>query len=724
MPPLSLGLAAPGASARDGATILRLDAPPTGRDGRIGDFALHVEAGVARLYGPKTRVGAGWGPPLDLTGAQGWTPRLALTADGARRVMTVAWTGGVGAPPASGYLGATGVVAALADALDLRGAQGAAGVVDYAAVAADISAAADARIARSGDEMSGPLTLGDVKFKINTRGFYREIRPEDFVRTGDSVAYMDAAFQRAFEAISPFESGGLTLTPGERYPVRNIILPTAANGKLRRGVSVPSGSATIVAVGGGDPRYLCAPDRWVSNSIYGSSPWDFQGVVFDAAAIVANAFVHASHQSRFTACQFIGATENGCLFTRKGKDGATNTSFMADNIWTACTFKGNGLRGFKSEGPFDNVSAGPTDSSLIDCVFNGASVTEVGLELASASNWKIRNNRFYGATVDIARISNLGRGASISGNSWDGPGYVVIGKIGGSNVGAAHLAGDEFFGKLAVEFSDDNTAETFVVANCALSYRAGTPATNAFIEHRNNRSNKRIVVRGGFSRDAAPFTLQAGNTLGVYDVRGFTAASAPYPDTSMSVSGWASIGGALTVGGAISAFGNMSIGANTWLTASFATYADAGNTIIRSDRARGSTAAPAAVQAGDVLGEFYGRGYTGSAFANGGGMRVLAASSFASTVSAAVAFEVYDAGTFIEAIRIVSSGNVGVGTSSPAAKLDVAGPIRPKSYSKAALPSAAAAGSIIYVTDDVGGATLAFADGTAWRRAHDLAVVA
>ncbi len=45
------------------------------------------------------------------------------------------------------------------------------------------------------------------------------------------------------------------------------------------------------------------------------------------------------------------------------------------------------------------------------------------------------------------------------------------------------------------------------------------------------------------------------------------------------------------------------------------------------------------------------------------------------------------------------------------------------SYSKAALPSAAIAGTLIYVTDEAGGAVPAFADGTNWRRVTDRAVV-
>ena len=69
------------------------------------------------------------------------------------------------------------------------------------------------------------------------------------------------------------------------------------------------------------------------------------------------------------------------------------------------------------------------------------------------------------------------------------------------------------------------------------------------------------------------------------------------------------------------------------------------------------------------------------------------------------------------------TGNTGVGTAAPQATLDVAGAIRVQSCPVGALPSAAAAGQIIYVPDEAGGATLAFSDGADWRRVADRTAV-
>jgi hypothetical protein len=62
-----------------------------------------------------------------IQGQKGWSPELAAVVDGARRVhQVVDWAGGEGTKPAVGdYVGATGLVPDIADAVDIRGAPGA-----------------------------------------------------------------------------------------------------------------------------------------------------------------------------------------------------------------------------------------------------------------------------------------------------------------------------------------------------------------------------------------------------------------------------------------------------------------------------------------------------------------------------------------------------------------------------------------------------------------------
>lgn len=80
--------------------------------------------------------------PIGITGDKGWAPILTAATDGARRVLRVIdWTGGQGTKPASGlYIGASGLVADIADAVDVRGGTGAEGYDGWSPV---LSAAVD-----------------------------------------------------------------------------------------------------------------------------------------------------------------------------------------------------------------------------------------------------------------------------------------------------------------------------------------------------------------------------------------------------------------------------------------------------------------------------------------------------------------------------------------------------------------------------------------------------
>lgn len=84
-----------------------------------------------------------------------------------------------------------------------------------------------------------------------------------------------------------------------------------------------------------------------------------------------------------------------------------------------------------------------------------------------------------------------------------------------------------------------------------------------------------------------------------------------------------------------------------------------------------------------------------------------------------------DGASWATAFEASGTGTVGVGTAAGSAALTLGGALKVASYTVAGLPSAATlgAGAILHVSNESGGAVLAFSDGAAWRRVTDRAIV-
>jgi len=145
-------------------------------------------------------------------------------------------------------------------------------------------------------------------------------------------------------------------------------------------------------------------------------------------------------------------------------------------------------------------------------------------------------------------------------------------------------------------------------------------------------------------------------------------------------------------------------------------------------KSRGATVGNyATVQANDLLGALRFLGTDGTQFQQAAIIQVSAVGTIsAGIVPGNIDFRTADAaGVMVTGLRITQTQTVGIGVNTPTCPLQVNGPIRCASYTVATVPSASGsgAGAQIYVSNETGGAVLAFSDAVNWRRVTDRVII-
>lgn len=474
---------------------------------------------------------------------------------------------------------------------------------------------------------------------------------------------------------------GLYVGADAGYSVSNIsITKCTFTNNAYCGTMVGSGPVQIANIGPGVDGVT------ISNCIYTLNEVGGAGGAQRNVSYTGNVFSDNDIYGLLVDIDSVSVSVVGNTINHLSTLGATNACLFAYNA-DAVNFTGNSCSGGKSgilisTGSTNAVVSGntvsdPTGSGIIITNSVGASVS--GNAVNSAGQ--------YGIVCNTA--ANC---ASISGNSIIGSGFDGIALIDVSNITVGENNTSECNGS-GVLLSGSTWVN--IIGGISLNNNASNAsATSSGIRLSNSSQNQ---VIGNRCYDSATIGSKKQN-YGVLEEG--TTDNNCYIGNDFS--------GNKTSDALFTGVSNIVIGTPTSLA--------------QARVPNGTAAAPGLTFAGSQTTGIYRTGGGNLGFTVGGLLQALV-----QALASAVNYVTLRGGTTGNAAEIFAAGsdaNIDLKlTGGGTGRVTLGSPLGLRQYAKASLP-AATVGGFIYVTDDVGGAVPAFADGVNWRRVTDRAIIA
>jgi len=493
----------------------------------------------------------------------------------------------------------------------------------------------------------------------------------------------------------------------------------AATASARGGQATVYALASMVAMFASKRWFTVDPDK-----AFPASPWQFINIVRDAMYLADNCRVIKEYAPVDHMCHDYHYRVGGVYFTRQNQDATdgSGTVFLSGGKFIHPRAASKMGIAFRTEGyvaaPFD----GPTDGELIAADYNGLGTADKAAVFACNTGWirdSVRTYGFVNAGIEDKYVSarcNPMTNCNLEALEGTTAPVYLVGTVAPSYPFPCVMLGGVCYGPIRVDFTNNASFETVVFNNVNMAGNM-TDSVDSVIFHNRNNANKMIIVEGGVSQRNDIVRLSPGNTLGVFVARNFTASTNNNVTTSAM---WQT----QSSGGFEPRFVNYN-GGTTILTSFNYTGSVNAPATFKAMSVRGTFASPTDNAIFDQHGEFHTAGRGNGVQRYGGGFVTYAMETpTAGAGGTTLRFKSVPRGSTTPIETLDLDPDLGMAWKGLPAFVNPAGYLAMATFTVAGVPSAATnPRAWIYVSDEVGGATPAFSDGTNWRRVSDRAII-